>query len=81
MINRALRSATDSLMEGSKQIAQAASQISASSRDIAKGASEQAATLEQTSSSIEEMSGMTRANAESAHKAQTVSDQARQAAG
>jgi methyl-accepting chemotaxis protein len=47
---------------------------------LAQGASEQAASLEETSSSLEEMAGMTNRNAENATKANELARQARQAA-
>jgi CHASE3 domain sensor protein len=79
-INRALRSATDSLSVGTEQIVAAAGQVASSSQSLAEGASEQAASLEETSSSIEEMSGMTRRNAESAQQARAITQAARASA-
>ncbi|HUC85912.1 MAG TPA: methyl-accepting chemotaxis protein, partial [Candidatus Acidoferrales bacterium] len=46
----------------------------------AEGSSEQAASIEETSSSLEEMSSMTRRNADNAQKANGLAKQARQAA-
>jgi methyl-accepting chemotaxis protein len=49
--------------------AQASTEASASSQSLAEGATEQAANLEETSSALEEMASMTRANAEHASQA------------
>ncbi len=51
----------------SEQVGTAASHISSSSKLLAEGASGQAASIEQTASSLEEMSSMTRRNAEHAN--------------
>jgi methyl-accepting chemotaxis protein len=79
-INRALRTATDSLSVGTEQIVAAAGQVAGSSQSLAEGASEQAASLEETSASIEEMSGMTKRNAESAQQARVITQAARASA-
>ena len=53
-----------SLASGAEQILAAAGQMAGSSQALSQGATEQAATLEETSASMEEMSSMTRQNAE-----------------
>ncbi len=53
--------------EVSIQVGSAASHISSSSQTLADGASGQAASIEQTASSLEEMSSMTKRNAEHAN--------------
>src|SRR5208283_1501076 len=55
-------------------------QVSASSQSLAEGASQQAASLEESSSSLEEMASMTKRNSENAQKANDLAKQARQAA-
>jgi methyl-accepting chemotaxis protein len=50
------------------------------SRQLAEGTAEQAAALEQTSSALEQLSGMTNANAEAADKAKTFASEARRVA-
>jgi len=79
-INRALRTAVDSLTLGSEQIAAAAGQVSSSSQSIAESASEQAAGLEETSASIEELASMTKRNADNAQSAKDIAEKARHSA-
>lgn len=71
-------------IESNQQIAEflssAASQFRSASEVIAQGATEQASGLEETSSSLEEITSMTRNNADHAQKANTLASQARQAA-
>ena len=61
---KSLRAVTWTLAQGSVQIASAASQVASSSQTLAQGASEQAASLEETSASSEQITSMTRKNAE-----------------
>jgi methyl-accepting chemotaxis protein len=68
-INLDLRSVASSLREGSERLVTIASQVSGSADGLARGSTEQAATLEESSASMEEMSSMTRRNAESAGQA------------
>lgn len=68
-INRPLSRAILTLSTGADETASAAAQVSSSSQVLAQGSSEQAAALEETSSSLEEMSSMTKKNAETAHSA------------
>jgi len=79
-INRVLSVTTESITQGSCQVAAAAGQVSASSQALAEGASEQAASLEEISSSVEELSSMTKRNAENAQSGKASSNQARTAA-
>ncbi len=79
-INRVLKLTTESITQGSSQVAAAAGQVSASSQSLAEGASEQAASLEEISSSLEELSSMTKRNAENAQSGKASSGQARTAA-
>lgn len=80
LIVRPLTASIASLRLGSEQTAAAAAQISKSSQGLAEGATEQAATLEETSASLEEISGMTKRNAETANTAQTLANETRRAA-
>jgi len=61
-------------------VASAASQVSGSSQSLADGSSQQAASLEETSASLEELSSMTKRNADSAATAKDLSGQTRAAA-
>jgi methyl-accepting chemotaxis protein len=79
-INRVLTATTESIIQGSSQVAAAAGQVSASSQSLAEGASEQAASLEEISSSVEELSSMTQRNAENAQSGKASANQARSAA-
>jgi len=55
-------------------------EIAGNSQTVAEGASQQAAALEETSASLEEMSSMTKKNAENAAHAKVLANQARAAA-
>jgi len=68
-IARPLRRVIEAVGSGSEQTTAAASQVSASSQSFAEGASRQAASLEETGSSLEELTSMTRQNAVSAASA------------
>jgi len=75
-IQRAVNGTAEALHEALAQVAgsveqvsSAATQIAESSQAVASGASEQATSLEETTSSIESVSGMTRASADHAHQA------------
>jgi len=74
-----LERAADQLAAQSCNVRLAAGQVTQSSQTLAEGASEQAASLEETSSSLEEMSSMTRRNAENAGKANDITRQATEA--
>lgn len=69
-----------SLGQSSSEIASAAGQTSSASQSLADGSSAQAASLEETSATLEEMSSMTKRNAESATKANDLTRLAREAA-
>jgi methyl-accepting chemotaxis protein len=62
------------------QVSTAAAEIAASSQSVAAGASEQAAALEETTSTIDGVSGVARHTAENAEQANGVAAQARSAA-
>ena len=79
-ITKPINQIIEILSAGAEQTTSAASQVSAASQSLAEGASEQAASLEETSSSLEEMASMTKRNAESAQKANALTNQTRQAA-
>jgi methyl-accepting chemotaxis protein len=63
---------SDSLREGSQQVAAASGQVSGASQALAEGAAEQAASIEETSSSLEEMSAMIRQNADNAAETEKI---------
>ncbi|HET8550658.1 MAG TPA: methyl-accepting chemotaxis protein, partial [Bryobacteraceae bacterium] len=65
----ALRRITGAMAGAARKVADASEQISGASRTLAQGASRQAASLEETSSSGQEMSAMTQRNAENASRA------------
>ncbi len=62
----------DGLNENAQQVASASDKVSLSSHLLADGASRQASEIEETSSFLEEMSSMTRRNADSADEARTM---------
>jgi methyl-accepting chemotaxis protein/methyl-accepting chemotaxis protein-1 (serine sensor receptor) len=64
-----LRRVATEMLEGSRQVSAAASQVASSSQSLAQGTSEQAATLEETSSSATEITAITRKNAENTRTA------------
>jgi len=64
--NTTLRAMTERLSDSAEHVALAASQVSGAGHALAEGATEQAASLEETSSSTEEIASITRKNAESA---------------
>ncbi len=80
-INGALRQIATTLGSGSDQTASAAGQVSQSSQMMAEGASEQASSLEQTSASLEEITSMTKQNAEKATAAMILAGNAKTSAG
>jgi methyl-accepting chemotaxis protein len=84
LITRSLNAVVSTIAErlgaGAGQSAAAADQVSTASKSLADGASQQAASLEETSASLEEISSMTKRNAESASQAKQLSNQTRQAA-
>ncbi|MDR3457681.1 MAG: MCP four helix bundle domain-containing protein, partial [Verrucomicrobiae bacterium] len=79
-VRRALTGLVRDLGDNSEQVNHAATQVSASSQSLAEGSGEQAASIEQTSSSLEEMASMTRRNSENAQKANNLAKETRAAA-
>jgi methyl-accepting chemotaxis protein len=65
------------LSDGSAQTKKSVGEISATSQSLAEAASEQAASLEETGASLEELSGMTKRNTESASSAHQLATDAR----
>ncbi len=80
-ISAALGGITVDLHRGARHTASAARQVSIASQTLAGGATEQAAAIEETSSSLEEMSTMIRATADNSQKAKELASAARAQAG
>ncbi|MCX6953838.1 MAG: methyl-accepting chemotaxis protein [Verrucomicrobia bacterium] len=78
--NRTLRDIAQTLDAGSAELAAAATEVSGASQTLAHGANEQAAALQQTGASLEEITSMTKRNAENAETAKGLSNQTRRAA-
>ncbi|MEY4916135.1 MAG: hypothetical protein RL616_48 [Verrucomicrobiota bacterium] len=72
-----LRSLAERLADFSTSSTNSASQVMAASQKLAEGASQQAASIEETGSSLEEMSSMTSRNAENAQKVNELAREAR----
>ena len=70
---RAITRPIEALAAGAEQVDDASTQISASSQSLAEGAGRQASSLEETSASLEEISSMTRQNADNAGEADRLS--------
>jgi len=68
---------TDGLHEVAEHMASASGEVSSVSKTLADGASAQASAIEQTSSSLEEMTAMTRRNADNAGEARALMADAR----
>ncbi|MEJ5260600.1 MAG: methyl-accepting chemotaxis protein [Anaerohalosphaeraceae bacterium] len=77
-IIRPLRKAVEANRTISEYLSSAAVQFTSASKSIAKGASEQAAALTQTSSSLEQITAMTKTNAQHAQEANRLAEEARQ---
>jgi methyl-accepting chemotaxis protein len=75
-----LTKAIQLLYETGDQTVQASREIADTSELWAEGASEQAASIEETSASLEELSSMTKGNAENSHKANELAGLTRTAA-
>jgi hypothetical protein len=71
-----IRHIIDQLAAGSDHTSAAANQLAGSSQSLAEGASQQAAALEETGSSVEEITSIIRQTAENAEQAQSVSSEA-----
>jgi hypothetical protein len=76
-----IRQVINKLTVAATVTAQASSEASASSQSLAEGATEQAANLEETSSALEQMASMTRANSEHAGQADKLAHDAMGLAG
>jgi methyl-accepting chemotaxis protein len=70
-----LRAIVHHIGGGSEQVTTAAGQVSKASQALAEGASRQAASVEETSSSLEEMSAMTKQNADNSRIASELTAQ------
>ena len=79
-IVRVLSTASATVAATSDQISDSAKHFAASSQSLAEEASHQAASLEETSASLEEISAMTKRNAENAEHGKDLGTQARQSA-
>jgi methyl-accepting chemotaxis protein len=76
-----IRAVIGKLTDTATVTAQASNEASLSSQSLAEGASQQAASLQETSSSLEEMASMTRANSEHAGQADKLAADAMNLAG
>jgi hypothetical protein len=79
-IMRSLYEFCESIHEATTLNLELASQIAATSHSLAEGASAQAASLEETSASLEEMSSLTKSNAEKSQHVKQTTGQTRQVA-
>ncbi|MCL2669469.1 MAG: methyl-accepting chemotaxis protein [Syntrophaceae bacterium] len=75
-ISRPVLRITDQFRTFSEDIVDSAGQVSMSSQKLAEGATSQAASLEETSASMEEMSSMTKQNADNANQAKAMMSEA-----
>ncbi len=75
-INNLLGKVAERMAGGATHVASTSGQVLAHGHSLAEGASEQAAALEETSASLEEISSMTRKNAESATQARNFMQEA-----
>ena len=67
-----IRKIIDAVSTGSNNVKHAAKQVSASSYELAKGSSSQAASLEESAAALEEVTSMTKANADSVNETSLV---------
>lgn len=74
-INRKILNLTSGFSDVADQVASAASQVSSSSESLAEGSSEQAASFEEVSSTLLEMTNITKQNASSAAQARSISNE------
>jgi len=79
-VTKPINTITSSLNLVAEQVSDAAHQISQSSQQLAQGASSQASSIEETSASLEELASMASHNADNAQQANTLSNDAKQAA-
>jgi methyl-accepting chemotaxis protein len=75
---RPIQVITDGLHESADHVASASGEVAATGQSLADGASRQASAIEETSSSLEEMTAMTRRNADNATEAKALMAEARQ---
>ena len=87
ILSIAMKKMSDNLREiigqvktGGKEIAAGAAQVSDASQTLSQGATEQASSLEQINSSMVEISAQTKTNAENASQADSLSNEAKEAA-
>lgn len=71
-ISRPIMGIIEELSEGSGQVTDASGQISSASQSLAEGSTEQASSLEQTSAALEEITSMSRQNADNANHANSL---------
>lgn len=79
-INRQICAIAGSIFTTSHKLSNSSTQFSIASQSLADGANNQAASLEETSSSLEEISSMTKRNSENAQNAKTLASDASQVA-
>jgi len=79
-IKQSLSLVVTELQDGTLQVSAAARQANSSGQALAEGASEQAASLEETSSTMEELNSMTRRNGDNVRQANTLAKNATLAA-
>lgn len=77
-ITKPLKVVIDTLEKNSVQMISSVNELTSTSRSIAGGASEQASSLQEVAASIEEISGMSRHNADNAQQATVLSVQVRE---
>ncbi|WP_404422585.1 methyl-accepting chemotaxis protein [Nibricoccus sp. IMCC34717] len=78
-ISRPIAQTTERLLDGANRSATDAAAVRSSCGIVADGSSSQAASLEETSAALEEISGMTRSNAENAELAHRTANETRSA--
>lgn len=71
-VTTTLRKVSDALSEGAGDVLSASSQVSQTAQTLAQGSSEQAASLQETSSSTDDVNEMTKRNAKNAQEAADV---------
>ncbi len=79
-LSRELHGVCELLSRNSTCLNATAAQVSVSSRDLAEGAGAQAASLEQTSAALEQISSVTKLNAENAQQSNRLARETREAA-
>jgi methyl-accepting chemotaxis protein len=75
-----VRNIVNRILRSSEQVAAASAELSSQSQALGQGASRQAATIEETTASLKEMSGIARSNRESAREADEMAKLAQVAA-